>query len=94
MKLIRDRYEKIIEPECLSKVKSVSEYKLFLELKLQEELDELAETAFSDVEEFADVLEVLFTIAEANGVGENEILESRDIKRDAKGGFMKGLLLK
>jgi len=45
-------------------------------------------------EELADVMEVLFGLAEALGYSEEEPLKARDKKQDERGGFKYGVVLK
>ena len=94
MKLIRDKYESIIESERLTKTKNQSETFILLREKINEELGELAETAFNDVYEYADVIEVLYAMADLQGLSKDEIEIARLKKLDEKGGFKKCLVLK
>lgn len=94
MKLIRDKYALIIDSQRLSTVKNDSEKFIFLSEKISEELEELADTAFTDVEEFADVIEVLYAMAAFKGIYKDEIEITRLKKFDEKGGFEKWLVLK
>ena len=63
-----------------------------LEAKLSEECAELAATRYSDVTEYADVFEVLLTLASRNGISEEDIAKARCRKRDERGGFDRGLV--
>lgn len=93
-KLIRDKIPEIIaaagkeyeietlpEPEYLDALKG----------KLQEELDEYLESG--EVEELADLLEVIYAILDYEGVTREELEAIRQKKRDERGGFSKRLLL-
>lgn len=93
-KLIRDKYETIIESERLRKTQNPSETFILLRDKITEELTELADTAFNDVNEYADVIEVLYAMANFQGVSQDEIEIARLKKLDEKGGFKKCLVLK
>jgi len=66
-------------------------YKL-LEVKSNEEVNEFLED--KNLEELADVMEVLFGLAEALGYSEEELLKSRNKKREERGGFKDGIVLK
>ncbi len=66
-------------------------YKL-LEAKLQEEVNEFLED--KNLEELADVMEVLFGLADSLGYSEEELLKARDKKREERGGFKKWIVLK
>lgn len=94
-KLVRDKIPEIIkadgrEFETLI-VAGEEKYKL-LEAKLQEEVNEFLED--KNLEELADVMEVLFELADSMGYSEEELLKARDKKREERGGFKKGILLK
>ena len=93
-KLIRDKYDSIIESERLTISKNPSETFIFLTAKIKEELGELADTAFNDVDEYADVIEVLYAMANFQGLSKDEIEIARLKKLDEKGGFKKCLILK
>ncbi|MFC4236318.1 nucleoside triphosphate pyrophosphohydrolase [Thalassospira xianhensis] len=60
--------------------------------KLHEEFGELADTDYSDVNEFADVLEVVLHIAKQGGITEEEVFSARDKKAAEKGRFERGLV--
>ena len=61
-KLIRDKYNEIIEPCRLKIVDHPAERFILLIKKIKEELNELEETAYNDVNEYADVIETLYAI--------------------------------
>lgn len=94
MKLIRDKYVNIIPPEELLIGCSGGIYDMYLEKKLSEELDELKAADFSDAEEFADVIEVLYALAERNGISKKRIEIIREDKLERLGGFEHGIILK
>lgn len=93
-KLIRDKYDTIIESERLRVSNNPSEQFIFLRNKISEELGELGDTAFNDVNEYADVIEVLYAMANFQGVSKDQIEIARLKKLDEKGGFKKCLILK
>jgi len=93
-KLIRDKYDSIIESERLEISKNPQETFILLREKITEELTELAETAFNDVDEFGDVIEVLYAMADLQGISKDEIEIARLKKLDERGGFKKCLILK
>ena len=64
-----------------------------LRAKLSEEIGELQRTGYSDVGEFADVLEVLVCLAGEAGLSLSDILEARVRKADQKGSFEGGYFL-
>ena len=94
MKLIRDKYINIINSSELSKCKDNVERLSRLDEKLDEESLELRDSNFEDVNEFADVLEVIYAIAEIKGISPEDIESARIKKLNDKGGFNSGLLLK
>jgi len=91
-KLIRDKLDKVIPNNELEFV-SGTQYDEMLRKKLYEELDELKETDYTDVDEFADVLEVLITLAGQSGISKEHIESRRIEKLYDRGGFTKGLVL-
>lgn len=93
-KLIRDNYDSIIESERLTKAKSSSEMFILLTEKIREELGELAETAYNDVDEYGDVIEVLYAMANFQGITKDQIEIARLKKLDKRGAFNKCLILK
>ena len=94
-KLVRDKIPEIIKAngrECdIEIVANEEKYKL-LEAKLQEEVNEFLED--KNLEELADVMEVLFGLADSLGYSEEELLKARDKKRVERGGFKDGIVLK
>ena len=93
-KLVRDRIPEIIEGQgraCRVEVLSEAAYLQKLEQKLHEELAEYEESG--QVEELADLLEVIAAAAEARGCTWQQLLTIREEKRNARGGFEKRLLL-
>lgn len=93
-KAVRDRVPEIIRGsgrECTVKVLTDPEFLLELEKKLAEELEEYLES--KTLEELADLLEVIYRVAELRG-SSKEILEAlRMKKRQERGGFEKNLFL-
>lgn len=95
-KLIRNKYKDIIPHNKLSVVsptESPIQYKKFLIDKIHEELDELAETDYTDIDEFADIYEVFLNIMKMQGITEQEVREARLKKLKLRGSFSDGLLL-
>jgi len=95
-KLVRDKVPELIAREGrLISVSKASEDELcdLLIKKLEEEVEELRKAP--SVEEVADVLEVLEAIAsKCLGVGWDEVLKVKNIKRAERGGFEEGLVAK
>lgn len=93
-KLIRDLIPKVIEAdgkEAVMRILSDDEFINALNKKLQEEVDEYQDE--ESIEELADVLEVVYAIAQSKGVSEAELNKIRQEKRTRRGGFDKKLFL-
>ncbi len=94
-KLVRDKIPAIIEADgksCNVIIASKSEMGELLEKKLMEEVNEYL--ADKNLEELADIMEVLFGLAHNLGYSEEELLEKRRVKFEERGGFMEGVMLK
>ena len=68
-----------------------SELMGYLEKKLDEEVAEFHES--KDVEELADILEVVFALANAKGINDDRLTVERLSKRAKRGGFSNRILL-
>lgn len=93
-KLVRDKIPQIIEADgrkCDIRIAYKSEHYELLEAKLQEEVKEFLED--KNLEELADVMEVLFALADNLGYSEEELLKKRKEKREERGGFKGGIVL-
>ena len=66
--------------------------KELLEAKLMEEVNEYLED--KNLEELADVMEVLFGLAHNLGYSEEDLLNKRKEKLEERGGFKEGIVLK
>lgn len=94
-KLVRDKI-----PEIIGKENNISEIEMlnkedhlkYLYLKLNEEVFEFQEKY--ELEELADILEVIDGILEIRKVSNEEINELKIKKKSERGGFSKGILLK
>lgn len=94
-KLIRDRIPEIIESagkKCIVEVMDDNTYIEYLDRKLGEELAEYQ--ADKSLEELADLLEVMYAVAEARGYSIEELERVRKAKAEKRGGFKKKLCLK
>ena len=97
-KLVRDNIPDIIVSngeEPVTRVLDDEEYKVELYKKLLEEANEVIYSNGSDetIEELADVLEVLRSLAELNGKKLDDVIEVANQKRLKRGGFQKHLFL-
>lgn len=94
-KLVRDNIPKIIIADgksCEFNIASKEEHYDLLKEKLKEETEEFLED--ENLEELADVLEVLFSLTNSLGYDESDLLEKRVEKKKERGGFNKGIVLK
>lgn len=93
-KLIRDRYQDIIPPkEWVRLPIGGKQHMRYLKAKLQEEVDELHASDYIDVEEYADIIEVLKCIAFFQNIDWNDVKQAIIDKRHSKGKFLDGILL-
>lgn len=93
-KLVRDRIPEIIEKEGKKyEIRTLedNEYLSELNKKLQEELKEYYESG--EVEELADIAEIMYAIAKYKGVSQEEFDRIRREKADKRGSFEKRLFL-
>ena len=93
-KLIRDKIPEIIEADGKDyKIRKLEdeEYLESLNAKLQEELDEYLESG--EVEELADIMELIYAIIEYKDVSQEELEEIRKDKKKERGGFAEKLFL-
>ena len=93
-KLIRHRFPEIIETQgqcCIVKQLSDEEYLKMVDAKLDEELAEYHKD--QNLEELADLLEVIFAAAEARGYTKEQLESVRSEKEAQRGVFRKRLLL-
>ncbi len=87
-KLVRDRCNAVKEGQCEA-AQTESHYVMGLILKLHEEAQEIAKDP-SEPEEYADLLEVLWALADANCVSSADIMFIMETKRKEFGGFSEG----
>ena len=93
-KLVRDKIPEIIEASgktCETEILSDEEYLQMLDKKLDEELAEYHQE--QNIEELADLLEVLYTTAKARGYSIEELEQVRIEKQKARGGVDKKISL-
>ena len=94
-KLVRDYIPDQIAKNNLSVMYSFADekdYKLYLERKLVEEVAEYLES--NSPEELADILEVVFALAETKEISEKQLMKIRKSKRKKNGAFKNGIILK
>ena len=94
-KLVRDKIPAIIEAsgkKCEIQVLNDEAYLEMLDKKLSEELKEYQES--HEAEELADILEVIYALAQARGASKAQLEGIRKTKADKRGLFEKKILLK
>ena len=94
-KLVRDRIPEIIikaGKEPITSVLTDEEYIKMLDKKLNEECAEYQ--ADKNIEELADMLEVIIAITKLRGYSLNELERIRAEKADKRGGFEQKIFLK
>ncbi|MBU3156921.1 nucleoside triphosphate pyrophosphohydrolase [Clostridium estertheticum] len=93
-KLVRDKIPEIIKAAGKNfdvHYAKKGEVLPLLETKLNEEVSEYIEA--KNLEELADVMEVLFGLATALGYSEEDLINKRNEKKEERGGFEKGIVL-
>lgn len=94
-KLVRDKIIEIIHQDdkhCTYDILSKDECIIKLEEKLSEELEEYL--ASKEIEELADLQEVIYALIELKGYSKKEFEAIRLMKVDKRGAFNKRILLK
>ena len=93
-KLVRDMIPEIIASQGekpIIRVMDDKEYIISLEKKLDEEVAEYHES--KEIEELADVLEVIYALCEAQGHSVDELMTVYEEKHIERGGFSKRVFL-
>ena len=93
-KLVRDRIPEIIESTgktCTTAILSDEDYLRMIDAKLDEELAEYHKD--QNVEELADLMEVIYAAANARGYSIEQLEKVRIEKADQRGSFQKKILL-
>ncbi|MDU2458731.1 nucleoside triphosphate pyrophosphohydrolase [Clostridium sp.] len=94
-KLVRDRIPEIITADdktCEIEIVSGIKKQELLEKKLLEEVNEYLED--KNLVELADIMEVLFGLANELGYSEEDLIKKRNEKLEKRGGFKEGIVLK
>lgn len=97
-KLVRDKIPEIIQQDgkiAVTRILNDNEYKIELMKKLLEECNEVLNSSDSSslIEELADVLEVIRSIALNENCSFSELLEIAKEKENDRGGFNKRIYL-
>ena len=93
-KLVRDNIPEIIRSQGQTphiRTLSDGEFRMALEQKLDEETDEFHKV--KNLEELADILEVVYALAETLGYTKEELLFLYDQKHENRGGFQNRIFL-
>ncbi len=93
-KLVRDRIPEIIAASgklCDTRILSDEEYIAMLRIKLHEEIAEYEESC--ELEELADILEILHALAVAGGSTPEKLEAVRAHKANKRGGFTERIFL-
>lgn len=93
-KLVRDRIPEIIEEsgkECKIRILNEEKYMQMLNVKLDEELAEYHKD--QNVEELADLLEVIYAAALARGYSIEQLEQIRAAKAEKRGAFQERVFL-
>lgn len=94
-KLVRDRIPEIIKrngQECITEILSDEAYVKALDEKLYEEMEEYQRD--KSIDELADLLEVVYSVAKARGWSVDELENVRIKKAEKRGGFDDRIYLK
>lgn len=94
-KLVRDKIPEIIEKDgktCKTEILSDDEYLKMIDAKLDEELAEYHMD--QNIEELADLMEVIYAAAAARGYSIEELEAVREKKVQKRGSFGKKILLR
>lgn len=93
-KLVRDKIPQVIEEDgrkCETSIVAKEQLLPLLEEKLKEEVNEFIQD--KNLEELADIMEVVFGLADSLGYSEEDLLKKREEKKEARGGFKDGVFL-
>lgn len=93
-KLVRDHIPDMIAANaehCSIRILEDEEYRICLEKKLDEEVAEFHQER--NLEELADILEVVYALSDSLGATRQELMEIYDAKHNQRGGFSKRIFL-
>ena len=94
-KLVRDKIPEIIRKDrgeaAPFRIASPGEYRELLALKLQEEVDEYLDDY--EAMELADILEVIYALAEETGLTPAKLEEMRRQKAESRGKFLRHIVM-
>ena len=93
-KLVRDKIPELIEAKgerAVLRILEAEEYRRCLEDKLDEEVTEFHRDR--NLEELADILEVVYALADTLGASRQELMDAYDKKHQKRGGFSRRVFL-
>ena len=93
-KLVRDNIPSICKENGqipAIKILDDEEYTLSLQKKLNEEVREYLDS--NEIEELADIIEVIEALAESQGASLEEVMNIKQLKRNTNGGFKNRIFL-
>lgn len=93
-KLVRDKIPEIMKnkgEKAVTRILPHESYLSELDKKLNEEFREYQES--KDIEELADIIEVIYSISEAKGCSVDELHKIRELKKQQRGGFKDRIFL-
>jgi predicted house-cleaning noncanonical NTP pyrophosphatase (MazG superfamily) len=98
-KLIRDKITNIMEEQGKTFEVVVLDNPTYIKMlneKLKEELEEYYNATNKEevIGELSDIMEIVFAIAEYNGISHDELEQSRISKKEKRGGFKDKIFLK
>lgn len=94
-KLVRDKIPEVIKNDgkiCDTEILSDDDYLAMLDKKLDEELNEYYKD--KNIEELADLVEVIYAVAEARGYSLEQLESVRKEKVEKRGAFKEKIFLK
>lgn len=87
MKLVRSGTRKVVSADELKGITDLDELNKLYALKIKEELLEIQTADHKDINEFADLLQVVCDFALTNGIAVEDLFMASERKLKAKGAF-------
>lgn len=92
-KLIRDKLAFKLNPEELDYCINKEELMGLYALKLREEIEEIKNSDYKDIMEYADLIQVALGLASLNGFKMEDVMKAMEEKYELKGGFSNLVLI-
>lgn len=93
-KLIRDKMAEFLKPEEIYHCDNQNELMELYSMKLKEEIEEIRNSNYKDINEYADLIQVALGLASLNGYSFDEVIKAMNDKFNVKGGFSNLVLVK